>query len=80
MDTDRAGLGTPKCMSPGSRAGVRIPERRIWPLKGVTLQENLRGVLYTSFYAALALGAYRREGVTIEFVSASEPARAVPKS
>jgi hypothetical protein len=75
MDTDRAGLGTPKCMSPGSRAGVRIPERRIWPL-----QENLRGVLYTSFYAALALGAYRREGVTIEFVSASEPARAVPKS
>jgi NitT/TauT family transport system substrate-binding protein len=43
----------------------------------VTLQENLRGVLYTPFYAALALGAYRREGVTIEFVSAPEPARAV---
>jgi NitT/TauT family transport system substrate-binding protein len=43
----------------------------------VTLQENLRGLLYTPFYAALALGAYRREGVTINFVSAPEPARAV---
>ena len=44
--------------------------------KPITLQENLRGLLYTPFYAALVLGAYRREGVAIEFVSAPEPARA----
>jgi NitT/TauT family transport system substrate-binding protein len=43
----------------------------------ITLQENLRGILYTPFYAALALGAYRREGVEVAFVSAPEPARAV---
>jgi NitT/TauT family transport system substrate-binding protein len=43
----------------------------------ITLQENLRGILYTPFYAALALGAYRREGVEVGFVSAPEPARAV---
>ena len=43
----------------------------------ITLQENLRGILYTPFYAALALGAYRREGVEDGFVSAPEPARAV---
>ena len=43
----------------------------------ITLQENLRGVLYVPFYAALALGAYRREGVEVEFVSAPQPARAV---
>src|SRR5215468_11175738 len=43
----------------------------------ITLQENLRGVLYAPFYAALALGAYRREGVEVEFVSAPEPAQSV---
>jgi len=43
----------------------------------ITLQENLRGLLYAPFYAALALGAYRREGVEVEFVSAPEPGRAV---
>ena len=43
----------------------------------ITLQENLRGILYTPFYAALGLGAYRREGVEVGFVSAPEPARAV---
>ena len=43
----------------------------------ITLQENLRGILYTPFYAALALGGYRREGVEVGFVSAPEPARAV---
>jgi NitT/TauT family transport system substrate-binding protein len=43
----------------------------------ITLQENLRGILYTPFYAALALGAYRREGGEVGFVSAPEPARAV---
>jgi NitT/TauT family transport system substrate-binding protein len=43
----------------------------------ITLQENLRGILYAPFYAALALGAYRREGVEVGFVRAPEPARAV---
>jgi len=43
----------------------------------ITLQENLRGLLYAPFYAALARGAYRREGVEVEFVSAPEPGRAV---
>jgi NitT/TauT family transport system substrate-binding protein len=42
----------------------------------VILQETLRGVLYAPFYAALALGAYRREGVAVEFVSAPEPGAA----
>ena len=42
----------------------------------ITLQETLRGALYAPFYAALALGAYRREGVAVEFVSAPEPGAA----
>lgn len=42
----------------------------------VTLQESLRGLLYTPYYAALALGAYRREGLAIDFVSAPAPADA----
>jgi NitT/TauT family transport system substrate-binding protein len=42
----------------------------------VTLQESLRGLLYAPYYAALALDAYRREGVAIDFVSATAPAEA----
>ena len=42
----------------------------------VTLQESLRGLLYAPYYAALALGAYRREGLAIDFVSAPAPADA----
>jgi ABC-type nitrate/sulfonate/bicarbonate transport system substrate-binding protein len=42
----------------------------------VTLQESLRGLLCAPDYAALALGAYRREGVAIDFVSATAPAEA----
>jgi NitT/TauT family transport system substrate-binding protein len=42
----------------------------------VTLQESLRGLLYAPYYAALALGAYQREGVAIDFVSAATPAQA----
>ena len=42
----------------------------------ITLQESLRGLLYAPYYAALALGAYRREGVAIDFVSAPTPAEA----
>jgi NitT/TauT family transport system substrate-binding protein len=42
----------------------------------VTLQEPLRALFYAPFYAALTLGAYRREGVAIGFVSAPSPAAA----
>jgi NitT/TauT family transport system substrate-binding protein len=42
----------------------------------ITLQETLRGLLYAPYYAALALGAYRREDVAIDFVSATAPADA----
>ena len=42
----------------------------------LTLQESLRGLLYAPYYAALALGAYRREGLAIDFVSAPTPADA----
>ena len=42
----------------------------------VTLRESLRGLLYAPYYAALALGAYRREGIAIDFVSATAPAEA----
>jgi NitT/TauT family transport system substrate-binding protein len=42
----------------------------------VRLQETLRGLLYAPYYAALALGAYRREGVATEFVTAPSPAEA----
>jgi len=42
----------------------------------VSLQESLRGLLYAPYYAALALGAYRQEGVDVGFVSASLPADA----
>src|SRR6266478_393955 len=42
----------------------------------IILQESLRGLFYAPYYAALALGAYRREGVEIEFVSAPAPAAA----
>ena len=42
----------------------------------VTLQENLRGLLYAPFYAALSLGAYRQEGLTVEWVTAPAPAQA----
>ena len=43
----------------------------------VTLQENLRGLLYAPYYAALSLDAYRREGVTVGLVTAPSPAEAV---
>lgn len=42
----------------------------------ITLQESLRGLFYAPFYAALALGAYSREGVAVNFVSAPEPSQA----
>src|SRR6516162_6032467 len=42
----------------------------------VILQESLRGLLYAPYYAAMALGAYRGEGVAVDFVSATAPAEA----
>ncbi len=42
----------------------------------ILLQETLRGLLYTPFYAALALDAYREQGVDVRFVSAPRPGEA----
>jgi len=39
----------------------------------IVLQETLRGVFYAPFYAALSLGAYREEGVEVQFTSARTP-------
>ena len=39
----------------------------------IVLQETLRGVFYAPFYAALALGAYREEGIEVRLVSAPRP-------
>jgi NitT/TauT family transport system substrate-binding protein len=40
----------------------------------IVLQETLRGLFYAPFYAALARGAYAREGVDVRLVSALRPA------
>ena len=42
----------------------------------ITMQESLRGLLYAPYYAALALGAYRSEGVEVDLVSAPTPGQA----
>lgn len=42
----------------------------------IVLQETLRGLLYAPFYAALALDAYREQGVEVRFVSAPRPSEA----
>ncbi|HEX6442138.1 MAG TPA: ABC transporter substrate-binding protein [Stellaceae bacterium] len=39
----------------------------------IVLQESLRGLFYAPYYAALALGAYDREGVEVRFDSAASP-------
>ena len=39
----------------------------------IVLQESLRGLFYAPYYAALALGAYGKEGVEVRFVSAASP-------
>jgi NitT/TauT family transport system substrate-binding protein len=44
-------------------------------LMAIVLQETLRGVFYAPFYAALALGAYREEGVEVRLVSAPSPSQ-----
>jgi NitT/TauT family transport system substrate-binding protein len=42
----------------------------------IVLQETLRGLLYAPFYAALALEAYREQGVDVRLVSAPRPSEA----
>jgi NitT/TauT family transport system substrate-binding protein len=42
----------------------------------VVIQESLRGLFYAPYYAALALGAYDKEGVEVRFVSAPSPEQA----
>ena len=42
----------------------------------IVLQESLRGLFYAPYYAALALGAYGKEGVEVRFVSAATPGAA----
>jgi NitT/TauT family transport system substrate-binding protein len=41
----------------------------------IVLQETLRAVFYAPFYAALALGAYAREGVDARLVTAPKPSQ-----
>ena len=53
-------------------AGLRSPGR----LMAIVLQETLRGAFYAPFYAALALDAYREEGVDVRFASAPRPTEA----
>ncbi len=38
----------------------------------IVLQESLRGLFYAPYYAALALGAYEKEGVGVRFVAAAD--------
>jgi NitT/TauT family transport system substrate-binding protein len=40
------------------------------------LQESLRGLLYLPYYAALNLGAYRAEGLAVEFAATPAPGEA----
>src|ERR1051325_9014082 len=42
----------------------------------IVLQESLRGLFYAPYYAALALGAYEKEGLEVRFVSAPSPRQA----
>jgi NitT/TauT family transport system substrate-binding protein len=41
----------------------------------ITLSENFRALFYTPFYAAHATGAFKREGVEVEFRLSSDPNR-----
>jgi NitT/TauT family transport system substrate-binding protein len=42
----------------------------------IILQESLRGLFYAPYYAALALGAYEKEGVEVRLVTAPTPVQA----
>jgi NitT/TauT family transport system substrate-binding protein len=40
-------------------------------MMAITIQESLRGLLYTPFYAAIERGAYAAEGVEVRFIAAA---------
>ena len=42
----------------------------------LVLQESLRALFYAPYYAALALGAYEKEGLEVKLVSAARPSAA----
>ncbi len=42
----------------------------------IVLQESLRGLFYAPYYAALALGAYEKEGLDVRFVEAPKRGQA----
>ena len=42
----------------------------------IVMQESLRGLFYAPYYAALALGAYEKEGVEVRFAIAPSPGQA----
>jgi NitT/TauT family transport system substrate-binding protein len=45
----------------------------------IRLMENFRAVFYAPYYATLALGFYKREGVEVELLTSDAPGDAVPK-
>lgn len=45
----------------------------------IRLMENFRAVFYAPYYATIALGFYKREGVDVELITSHAPGDAVPK-
>jgi NitT/TauT family transport system substrate-binding protein len=45
----------------------------------IRLMENFRAVFYAPYYAAIALGLYKREGVDVELLTSDAPGEAVAK-
>jgi NitT/TauT family transport system substrate-binding protein len=45
----------------------------------IRLMENFRAVFYAPYYATIALGFYKREGVDVELQTSDAPGDAVPK-
>jgi NitT/TauT family transport system substrate-binding protein len=45
----------------------------------IRLMENFRAVFYAPYYATVALGFYKREGVEVELLTSDAPGDAVPK-
>jgi len=45
----------------------------------IRLMENFRAVFYAPYYATIALGFYKREGVDVELLTSDAPGDAVPK-
>jgi NitT/TauT family transport system substrate-binding protein len=45
----------------------------------IRLMENFRAVFYAPYYATIALGFYKREGLDVELITSDAPGDAVPK-